>query len=91
MSHFIRQVGEDAAANKAFVSQLREELASLEPGAVLYVIGAPFNLLIFDDTRLDALVGLYYKGVDARRLAWEQVPQVEPSLREKDRIFRFRP
>jgi hypothetical protein len=92
MSHFIRPADEGSTANRAFVSQLRDEIPSLEPGAVLYVIGPPLSLVILDDTRLDALIGLYYGGgVDTRWPEGEQAPQVEPSPRDKDRVFRFRP
>jgi len=89
--HHIRGLGEDAAENEAFITQLRRSVPRLDPQAVLYVVRSPRNLTVFDDTRLDALVELYYGEVEVRSLSVAEAAEMEASPAGEYRIFRFGP
>ncbi len=88
--HHAQRDSQNAADNEAFISQLRESVPSMDAEGVLYVVNAPTNIVAFDDTRLDALVELYYGELKVRSLSADQAARVALSLGEKDRIFRFR-
>jgi hypothetical protein len=90
ISRDIRDRGEVAAENQDFVHQLRGAVPSLEEDGVLYVVGAPANLVFRGtETRLDALVELYYGEVEVHPVPPGKVAEVGASLGEKDRIFHF--
>jgi hypothetical protein len=89
--HHAQRYGQKAAENETFIAQLRESVPSMDAEGILYVVNAPMNLVAFDDTRLDALVELYYGEIEVRSLSLAQAAQVEVSLGEKDQIFRFSP
>ncbi|MCI0855106.1 MAG: glycosyltransferase family 39 protein [Chloroflexi bacterium] len=81
--------GQTASTNRAFVNDLTDSIPELEPNSTLYVVGAPLNLVVFDDSRLIALVDLYYDQVEVRRIGLQEAAQVELTLAEGDRIFRY--
>ena len=81
--------GQTAASNRAFINDLRESIPELEPNSTLYVTGAPLNLIVFDDSRLIALVDLYYDQVEVRPIGVQEAAQVELTLGEGERIFRY--
>ena len=82
---------ENSAANRAFIAELRANVPPLEPGGILYVANAPFNLILFDDSPLDAMVELYYGKADVRSVRADQVAEIESVLGPKDRLFHYRP
>jgi hypothetical protein len=89
-----RTPAEMSAANRLFVQQLTSEITRLEPGSTLYVVGAPLNLVLFDDQRLSSMVRLYYGDIEVRSFPPRDAPdrdvrtallQVNPP----DRVFVF--
>lgn len=52
-------------------------------GATLYIYGAPFDLVLFGETRLDALVELYYGESDVSVLQRRDQPGAD------DVVFRY--
>lgn len=89
--HHTDRFAENGAENEAFIDQLRESVPTMDAEGVLYVVNAPTNVVVFDDSRLDALVELYYGEIEVRSLPPTQAARVEASLAGKDRIFRFAP
>ena len=81
--------GQTAATNRAFINDLTDSIPELEPNSTLYVVGAPLNLVVFDDSRLIALVDLYYDQIEVRRIGVQEAAQVELTLGEGERIFRY--
>jgi hypothetical protein len=59
-------VHEAGRENVLFVAALRRAIPTLPAGTTLVIEGAPLNLTVFDDTRLQALIDVYYDGVTAR-------------------------
>jgi hypothetical protein len=91
---FLDSIGEQAAANRAFVDELRTAIPTVPSGGVLYVTSAPFNLIIFNDDALDNLVELYYGEVEVKSVPMKEPPfwnvgQVRSALRPQDRFFVF--
>ncbi len=87
-----RTIGAQTAANRELVGQLRRDVPSLEPGAILYVAGAPSNLTVFSDEALDNLVRLYYGRVHAVSVPLREPPfwnetDIRQNLRPEDRLF----
>jgi hypothetical protein len=78
-----------SAVNREFVSQLREMYPSLPQGSTLFIIGVPFNLRVFDTTRVEALVKLYYDDVSAIAINPAQRAAVEANMGPNDHIFQF--
>jgi len=64
--HLVREIHKAGRENALFVSALQRTIPTLPAGTALVIEGAPFNLTIFDDTRLQALIDVYYDGVTAR-------------------------
>jgi hypothetical protein len=91
LSLYVRQLGREAALNEAFVAQLRADVPRLSKGSTLYVIGAPLNLIVFNDSSLDRLVKLYLGQVEVRSIGVTQAARLSQSLRPGDRIFWFQP
>ena len=81
--------GQTAASNRAFINDLTDSIPELEPNSTLNVVGAPLNLVLFDDSRLIALVDLYYDQVEVRRIGLQEAARMELTLEEGDRIFRY--
>lgn len=80
----VRQAGRE---NLAFVAALRQAYPHLPVGTVLIVDDAPSNLVTFDDSRLQALVEVYYPGVVTRSAARSESLAGEGSIVR----FDFRP
>jgi 4-amino-4-deoxy-L-arabinose transferase-like glycosyltransferase len=83
-----------AAANRQLVTDLRRDVPDLREGATLYVVNAPFNLIIFTDEPLDRLVELYYGDVEVRSVPTKDEPHLDEEavrarLRPQDRFFVF--
>jgi hypothetical protein len=78
----------DDTQNRAFAEQLRTTVADVPDGGTLYIRGAPMNLVVFDQSRLDALVELYYGTADVEPATKSPPPA---SLQDGDRYFDFRP
>lgn len=85
--YFVWGVREAGRENLAFVAALRRTYPHLPVGTVLVVEDAPSNLVIFDDSRLQALVEVYYPGVVTRSDARSEIPAGEGSVVR----FDFRP
>jgi len=85
-AHFVLLVRAAGRENVAFVHELREAHPVIPPGTLLVVEGAPANLTLFDDTRLQALVDVYYDGVTAASAARASDQPARPVIR-----FAFRP
>lgn len=88
-------VSEESDLNRQFIAQLQDEHIELPSGGVLYVVGAPFNLIVFHDDALERLVELHYgeatvKSVPLRREPFFDEEEVRASLGPQDRIFEFR-
>lgn len=81
--------GDNAREDEAFVAQLREQIPHLAPGSILYVKHAPDNLKAYDDSRLQALVELYYPGVQARAARLSDTRATPEELGAV--VFRFEP
>jgi len=77
--------------NQRFVAELRKEVPSVPPGGRLYIISPPYNLVLFSDDALRALVELYYGEVDAVAILAAQRGDIERTLQPNDRIFEYRP
>ncbi len=86
-----QQSDQYGAENRAFIAELRASVPTLEPGGILYVANPPFNLIFFNDSRLDAIVELYYGKADVRFVRADQVAEIESALGAKDRLFRHHP
>jgi hypothetical protein len=60
------------------------------------VVGAPFNLVFFNDVMLERMVQLYYghvevKSVPLRQAPFWDEPETRAALRPQDRLFAFEP
>jgi hypothetical protein len=88
--HHSNEQANAGEANQRFVQQLRSTIDEVPPGGTLYVLGAPANIIVFDDTRLDALVELYFGPTDVRSVSPAELDAVRETLGRDDRIFEFR-
>ncbi len=64
-THFVLLVRDAGRENAEFIAALRRAYPELPAGTTVVVEGAPANLTAFDDTRLQALVDVYYEDVRA--------------------------
>ncbi len=65
-----------AHENQTFISQL-QALPPAAPGATLYVVNAPLNLVALVDVALHAAVRLYYGDVKVERVSPEQAAYIK--------------
>jgi hypothetical protein len=89
--HHADTQGNAGEQNRRFVQELTESIEGVPRGGVLYVAGAPANLVVFDDTRFKALVALYSGPVDVRLVGAAELPALRDSLTPQDRVFEFHP
>jgi hypothetical protein len=89
--HHTDRLSAKGELNERFVVQLRRSVGDIPPDGILYVAHAPSNLVTFNDTRLDALVELYYGPAEVRSVGAAELPEVESGPRPQDRLFQFQP
>ena len=88
--HHANEQANAGELNRQFVEQLRVSVDDVPPGGTLYVVGAPANIVVFDDTRLDALVELYFGPAEVRSISAAEAEETRETLGPNDRIFEFR-
>ena len=83
----VRTTSRESAANERFASALRRDAATAPGTTTLYVVNAPRDLTLFDDSRLRALAQLYLPDLAVMPISQEAAAQLQ--LKAGERLFRY--
>lgn len=89
--HHSDKYSESGERNEAFAKTLQRDVPDVPRGGVFYVVNAPPSITVFDDSRLDSLIELYFGDLEVRAVKPDDVDELEGSLQPLDRIYRYRP
>ena len=75
---------------RQLLDQVREEYPTLPPDGRLVLVDVPWTLVVFDNTRLEAALRIYYGDIEVRGFKSEEAfLDANLQIRDEDVIFRY--